>query len=531
MSESDTVGYLSLVLHCHLPYVRHPEHDQFLEENWLYEATTETYLPLLETLQGLVENDVPVKATISVSPPLLEMLTDDLLQKRWGEYVRSRLELMKQEIKHQKGTEFEAAARMYLERFRHQKKLYGSNSGHVFLAGLRQLWKQGHIELITSAATHALLPLLKSSEGVYAQIEQGCRCFERHFGQRPEGMWLPECAWSGELGEPLKQCGIKYCFLESHGILLADPRPAHGVFAPVVTPEGLVAFGRDVESSKQVWSSDEGYPGDFKYREFHRDIGYDAPYERVEPYLDPWGERHELGVKYHRVTGDVPMDEKEAYDPEAALDKAEEHARHFVDERCDQVGDVAEEIGRKPLVTAPYDAELFGHWWYEGPHFIEYVFRTMATQTELKPVTPTEYLAENSVQQRATPAMSTWGYKGYFHVWVNDSNDWAYRELQKAEEEMVALAAEFDEDHGVQKRALDQCTREVLLAQSSDWPFLISTEGAPDYAEKRLRTHLKRFWNLLESLRSGSVRESRLRAIEKKDNIFPEIDYRMFRGD
>ncbi|MFW6457035.1 MAG: DUF1957 domain-containing protein, partial [Planctomycetota bacterium] len=333
MSQPDQPGYMCFVLHCHLPFVRHPEHPQFLEENWLFEAITETYLPLLEVCQRLVRDGVPLNATLSLSPPLLEMLADDLLQKRCARYVRDRLELMKEELKRQEETDFEPAARMYLERFQHISDTYEDRPGELFVDGLRDLWEDGHVEIMTSSATHALLPLLETRNGVYAQVEQGCRCCEHHLGRRPRGLWLPECAWGEGLDGVLADAGIEYFFLESHGVLLADPRPVHGVFAPIVTPCGLLAFGRDVESSQQVWSADEGYPGDFQYREFHRDIGYDAPYEHIKRYLDPWGDRHGLGVKYHRVTGNVPLDEKEPYDPVVAQEKAEEHAQHFIEER------------------------------------------------------------------------------------------------------------------------------------------------------------------------------------------------------
>jgi 1,4-alpha-glucan branching enzyme len=521
-------GYWSLVLHCHLPFVRHPEYERFLEENWFFEALTETYLPLLDVFRELVRDEIPLRATVSVSPPLCEMLSDPLLQERWARYVERRVELMERELRAREGTEFEAVAEFYRRRFRDLHSRYAPHGGEEFLAGLRRLQDAGHLEVITSAATHALLPVLRTGEAVHAQVEQGCRCYEKYFGRRPRGFWLPECGWVEDLDEALQRCGLEFFFLESHGVLLADPRPVHGVFAPLITPEGLAAFGRDPESSKQVWSSDEGYPGDFDYREFHRDIGFDAPYERIQPYLDPRGDRHALGIKYHRVTGEVPLDEKEPYDPRAAREKARDHARHFVSERKRQVRDVSESIDRGPIIVSPYDAELFGHWWLEGPEFLDSVFRRLARQERVRPVTPVEYLEENSVQQRAIPATSSWGFEGYFDVWVNGATDWIYRHLHRAEETMRELVSEHPEAEGLLKRALNQSYRELLLAQSSDWPFLIHTEGSPEYARRRVETHLERFGSLRDQIREGGIEEGELAEIERRDNIFEDADYRLF---
>lgn len=521
-------GYLTFVLHCHLPFVRHPEHDQFLEEKWLFEAVTETYLPVLEVFQDLVDDGVPLQMTVSVSPPLMAMLSDDMLQERCADYVSDRVELMEKELERIAGSPFEPAAELYHRRFTQLNDRYGERPCEAFIEGLRGLQNAGHLEVITSAATHAVLPLLSTPEATRAQIEHGCRVYEHHFGRRPKGFWLPECAWCEDLDEKLAAAGLEFFFLESHGVLLADPRPVHGVFAPVVTPAGLTGFGRDVESSKQVWSADEGYPGDFDYREFHRDLGYDAPYDHIAPYLDPWGDRHQLGVKYHRITGDVSMEEKEPYDPEAARKKAEDHAEHFLTQRLEQIDEVEASIGRPPVIVAPYDAELFGHWWFEGPHFLESLYRLMASESRINPATAVGYLADNPVQQRAMPSTSTWGFEGYFDVWVNGSNDWMYRHLHRAEAAMVELAETFPDAEGLRRRALNQCGRELMLAESSDWAFLISTEGAPEYARERFESHMERFWRLHDQIRGGSIDETTLSEIQHRDNLFEQLDYRLY---
>jgi len=524
-------GYLCLVLHCHLPFVRHPEHDEFLEEDWFFEGVSETYLPLLEVFEGLRDDGVPFRATLCLSPPLCEMLTDQRLQERCARYVGRRLDLLEREVTSRRGTPFYEAAVMYLNRFQRVWNAYQERHRREVLARFARLQEEGWLEIIASAATHSLLPLLGGEEAVFAQVEQGCRNYRKHFGRRPRGIWLPECAFAEGLDRVLRRCGLEYCFLESNSILLADPQPVHGVFAPVLTPGGVAAFGRDPESSRQVWSRQDGYPGDPAYREFYRDLGYDADYDYIRPYLHPDGVRRSIGIKYHRITGgDVPLGRKEPYVPAAASRKASEHAALFVSRCSAQVSGLSRLIGRRPIIVAPYDAELFGHWWLEGVEFLDCVIREAARrQYGIRMVTPTEYLSGNPTLQRCNPAPSTWGDKGHFDVWLNGSNDWIYPHLHHAERVMVTLAAEHVSTDGLLCRALNQCARELMLGQSSDWPFLMALETADSYAVMRVKSHLSRFSRLSEQIRAGLIAEHELLHLEQIDNIFSELDYSLYR--
>lgn len=523
-------GYLCLVLHCHLPFVRHPEHDEFLEESWLFEGVTETYLPLLQMFESLRDEGVPFRVTLCLSPPLCEMLADEHLQERCARYMERRLDLLAREVSSRRGTPFYEAAVMYRDRFQGAWNSYQERHHREVLGPLARLQEEGWLEIIASAATHSLLPLLAEEEAVFAQVEQGCRNYEKHFGRRPRGMWLPECAFAEGIDEVLRRCGLQYCFLESHGVLLADPQPADGVFAPVLTPAGVAAFGRDLESSKQVWSRLDGYPGDADYREFYRDLGYDADYDYIRPYLHPDGVRRSIGIKYHRITGDVPLDRKEPYVPAAARRKATEHAALFMSRRRAQVSQLFKLLGRRPIIVAPYDAELFGHWWLEGVDFLDSLIRRAASEQDgIRMVTPSEYLSANPTLQRCNPAPSTWGDKGYFEVWVNGSNDWIYPHLHHAEQVMVSLAAEHVNADGLLRRALNQCARELMLAQSSDWPFLMSIKTADGYAAMRVKAHLSRFSRLSEQIQAGVIAERELLHLEQLDNIFSEVDYSLYR--
>ncbi|MCS6861532.1 MAG: DUF1957 domain-containing protein [Abditibacteriales bacterium] len=522
-------GYLCLVLHAHLPYVRHPEFESFLEEDWYFEAVTETYVPLLDVMERLTHDGVPFRLTMSLSPTLVSMFVDPLLQERFLRHLDSLIRLANREVERTAlQPEFNRLALMYRDHFLHVREVFAEKCGRNLVHGFRRFQEMGVLEIITCAATHGFLPLMDvHRNAVRAQIQIAVEHYQEHFGRPPRGIWLPECGYHPGHDEILAACGIKFFFVETHGILHGSPRPRYGVYAPVLTPAGVAVFGRDVESSKQVWSQQEGYPGDFNYREFYRDVGWDLDYDYIRPYLNPDGARKNLGIKYYRITGKT--EHKEVYNPDAAREKAAEHAGNFMFNRERQVEYLYSVMGRKPIVVAPYDAELFGHWWFEGPQWLEFLLRKIAyDQDIIRTITPSEYLQENPTLQVLQPCLSTWGYKGYNEVWLNGANDWIYRHLHKAAERMIELARAHPHADGLTRRALQQAARELLLAQSSDWAFIMKTGTMTSYAVKRTHDHLARFTRLYHDLQRGTIDETWLREVEWKDNIFPRIDYRVY---
>ncbi|MBT9172215.1 MAG: 1,4-alpha-glucan branching enzyme [Syntrophomonadaceae bacterium] len=522
-------GYLAFVLHAHLPYVRHPEYAFSLEEKWLFEALTETYLPLLAVLEKLHEENIDFRLTLSLSPTLAAMWQDGYLQEKYRGYLEKLLKLADQEVARTDGdTNFAPLAQNYRNRLRDAHQLFfhtcrGDLAGHF-----RALAATGKVELITCAATHAYLPLLWTQpEAVYAQLAIAVEQHTLLFGKAPTGIWLPECAFEYGLDEILRELGLHYFFLDTHGILFAKPRPAFGVYSPLLTPAGVAAFGRDPESGKQVWSKTEGYPGDFDYRDFYRDIGFDLPLEYIGPYIHPDGIRLHTGFKYYRITGKT--DHKEPYNPDRARQRAAEHAANFMFNRERQVEHLAGALGRPPVVVAPYDAELFGHWWYEGPDWLYQLFRKIdRDQQVFRPITPSEYLNLGLPLQEAEPSSSSWGDKGYHEVWLNQSNDWLYRHLHQAAEQMIRAAADFPAATGVQLQALNQLGRELLLAQASDWPFMMTGGAMVQYARQRAEDHLVCFQRLHEQLRSQRITPEYLHRLQEKNNLFPDLDYRLF---
>lgn len=525
-------GYLAFVLHAHLPYVRHPEYDAFLEERWLFEAITETYIPLIKFLDRLIEERVPGKLTFSVSPSLLAMLEDPLLKERYAVHLAKLIELSEKELERtQHEPHFHYLADMYHRLFKETQEVFLKRCDGRLAFAFKRLHEKGAIDLITTAATHGLLPLLAAQpKAVAAQVATGLDYFESIFGFRPQGMWLPECGYYPGLDELLGRQGVRFFILESHGVEHADTTPFYGVHAPLYTPSGVAAFGRDQGSTKQVWSAREGFPGHPDYREFYRDIGHDLDFDYIRPYI-AGDVRVDTGIKYCRITG--PTAWKEPYHPEAAKERAAQHAGEFLYQRISHIEYLNSMMETAPIVVAPFDAELFGHWWFEGPQWLNFVMRKAAfDQDVLELSTLSDYLDRHPVHQAGTPCTSTWGHKGYVDGWLNGKTDWIYPQLYECGYRMEKLARQYGQEteNALTRRALNQCMRELLLAQSSDWPFIINDETSTDYAVRRVKDHVARFHYLAEAIERDAIDEEYLAALEAMDNIFPQADYTLFRS-
>lgn len=526
------IGYHAMVLHAHLPYVRHPEYDYFLEEHWLYEAITETYVPLLVMFENLVNDGIDFRLTMTMTPTLVSMLADPLLQERYLVYIGRLVELAeKEEFRTRGDKDFHPLAVYYYHRFKATYELFADQYGRNLVNGFKRFQDLGVLEIVTCTATHGFLPLFqKYPEAAKAQIDVAAQHYQAQFGRGPRGIWLAECGYYTGADKFLQNAGIEFFFTDTHGIVNAAPRPRFGAYAPIYCPEtGVAVFCRDRESSEQVWSSVTGYPGDHYFREYYRDIGYDLDFDYIKDYVQPDGTRKNTGIKYYRVTGKT--DKKQPYNLEMARQRANQHANHFVRTRAEQITHLAHLFeGHAPLVLSPYDAELYGHWWFEGPEWLNLVIRkAQFNQSVYQMTTPYEYLLENPVQQVAQPSPSSWGANGYNSFWLNETNDKIYRHLHKATERMIELAYRFGNPYPLQHKALNQAARELLLAQSSDWPFIMKTGTMVEYAVKRVKVHLHRFNQLFQGILRDEIDPEWLDKVEYLDNIFPDLDYSVYR--
>ncbi len=523
-------GYELLVLHAHLPYVRHPNYyPPFIEENWLNEAIAETYIPLLKAFQHLKRDNVPFKITMTFTPTLVSMLTDRYLQENFLKYIDKLIELSDKEIQRTKyDPHLNYLSQYYHDRFLETKKLFLSLDKNI-INGYLEFYKDGSLEVITCNATHGFLPLLESEPSIVrAQIALGRREHKLTWGIEPRGIWLAECGYFKGVEKYLAEEGFRYFFVDTHGIMNAEPRPRFGTYAPVEIGEGIFAFGRDKESSEQVWSAKQGYPGDFRYREYYRDIGFDLDYDYIKDYVHPTGIRYNTGIKYHRITGKTAY--KEYYQPDWAKEAAGNHAEDFLRSRIAQAKAFREKEGQPCVIVSPYDAELYGHWWFEGPMFLEFLFRKAHfDQSDVRFAQPMDVIGNLSRIQSVSMDSSSWGENGYSDVWLNSSNEWVYKHLMECSISLHELASVYKgTEDDIKRRILNQMGREALLLQSSDWPFIMKTGTVVQYAEKRVRVHTNLFLELKEMLISGNVNEDRLKHIEEEHPIFPELNFEIF---
>lgn len=526
-------------------------------EEWLHEALLESYIPLLDALYELRAQGCPFRLTMDITPVLAEQLSDGDIKNHFVKYVADKIDRAREDEQRfsQEGKGHQASlAAFFRERYEQTLRSSAEGYGHDVVGAFRRLQDEGYLEIATSAATHAYLPLLERDSSIYAQLKTGADSYRHRFGRDPVSIWLPECAYrpgyvkktaSGEYSKPgleefLAELNIGCFFAETHGV--EQGSLVGKVAGDVISPYGQVVrrleatpgnstsaqrstyrayraghprvavIGRNARTGLQVWSARHGYPGNFWYREFHK--------------------KHERsGLQYWRVS-DVSGDlgAKDWYYPQQASQRVREHSEHFA-------GLVAELVRANHdaqgygIVLSAYDAELFGHWWFEGIDWLKEVLRTLSLSTEVEMSTASDFVARQPPQELVALPESSWGVGGGHFTWYNGENRWMWDRIHDLELQVESLVGRFPQADGVRLRALNQAAREKLLAESSDWQFLVATGQAREYAISRFEKHLERFSRLGEMLERGQFHSADLTLLEEYeqlDNPFPLIDYRNF---
>ena len=540
-------GKVHLLLHAHLPFVREPFYDRFLEENWFFEAMAETYLPIIQMLNRLEEKGVPGTLNFSVSSALLAMLTDRLLLDKFSHHLHKQLELLEREkVRLQNDSEKMEVVKFYYRRQIALINTWERDCGCEIIPALKRLEQIGRINLPTCVGTHPFLPAYQNDvEAIRLQLKITVRAFEDAFGKKPRGLWLPECGYFEGLDAILAEYGFHYFFLETHGVLLAKPAPKYGVFAPVKTPAGLYCFGREQSSSMEVWSRKTGYPGHPEYREFFKDIAHEREEDYLGEYFLAAGTHIETGLKYYRITG---SEDKKVYRPWNALRLVEDHARLFVANREETVSNLLPNMdGNKVSILCPYDAELFGHWWFEGPLFIEKMFERAASSNIVEMASLEDSVPSLNVAGTVAdpdvhaPIFSSWGEGGFGEVWMNDAVTFQYplffRMRKMMDDLKKRISSGVNAARGARgmgsakpagtsatmKRFLAQMARELVLFQASDWAFMIHNNSAADYARARLNGHYENVCALYAEAVKAKPNLQLLKTLEQKNNLFPWI--------
>ena len=517
LTNNKYLGNLAFILHAHLPYVRKNEKNS-LEEDWFFQAVLECYIPLIRVLEESIKLEPDnTKLTISLSPTLISLFQSSELKGKFPEWINTRIKLLNELPEEQK-----KAAQFLLKNLADQLIYWEKYSGEI-LNRFQYLLDCGCLDIITCAATHGYLPILRENpETVVGQIKTAVRHHQNTFNVKPLGIWLPECAYYENLDKILSQCGIRYAVLDGHGILNSKPRPRYGVYAPICSKNGVAFFGRDSQSTLPVWSAKDGFPGDPLYREYHKDLGWELPLTKLKD--NGIKSIRPLGLKFHRITNNsTPLGEKDFYKENLAEKKAEEHAAIYLSRRSEQLKRLSLDYKFNPILIAPFDAELFGHWWYEGPIFLKNIFKNSKNHL-IKLTHLREILSLSPQIQVCEPSPSSWGQGGFHNYWINDTNAWVVPEITKAGSTFVEVNSRNIEDE-LSNRILMQAARELLLSESSDWSFILRAGTTTELAKERIERHLSRFWKLIKSLnKNESIDLSYLETIEKEDKIFPNIN-------
>jgi len=537
----EPLGTFAFVLHTHLPYCRNAGRWPHGEE-WLYEAATETYLPLLETLADLARHRT-FTVTLSLTPVLADQLAAPAVLANLAEYIedrgnRARADLARFELRGE--AQYAALARYYADWYDARLWAFRDRFEGDLIGALRRLRESGHVEIITSGATHPYLPLLSRDSSVYAQVRAGVASYQRTFSDSPDGFWLPECGYrpatvEGDgtrrpgLEEFLAAQGILFTFVESHAIEggapptgcahlapcyaiacgardgrpLAGPTEGYTTSLPyLVGDSNLAVVGRNRRLSMQVWSAGQGYPGDAAYREFHKRDSVS-------------------GMQYWRITGPgTGLGDKGPYDPRLAGERVRQHAAHFASLVVDELAQHAERQRGPGLVAAVFDTELFGHWWHEGPDWLRLVLEQLGSDGRVSLRGVAEHLEAYPPTTAIRVPASSWGAAGDDRTWLNPQTEEMWARVHRCE---AALEQTVAESPAGRERFLQQTCREALLAQSSDWPFLITTGQASEYARQRFDGHCERF-RLLDCLARADLvsgeEAAYLERTESTDQLF-----------
>jgi 1,4-alpha-glucan branching enzyme len=515
---------ISFVLNAHLPFVRENEPGS-AEEHHLFEHLSETYLPILEVCDRLEEDHIPFRLAFSISPTLCHMLRDELLKERYREYMEHRIRFGEAELNRTGGADEQDLVLYFCKRMSARKTYYEERCGADILGVFREFQKKGRIELLGSTATGAFLPFYSGlPEAVQAQFEIALASHRSCFEKNPQGFWLPELGWSPELDEYLRAYNISYTIINPHGLFTGTPRAQNGNFYPVKTPRGTLILGRDFNVYRDFWHEEDGLVLDPDYLDIRRDAGYELPFDHLGACLKHSRGRSATGYIYRTRNGAL-------YDPARAEQKAAKAAELFLEKRLTQLSAARELVGGQCISLNACNAGEFGFYWREGPAFLEALFREAARNRQLQFMNPLEYLyaQDTGSYQTMTPEFSSWGVNGYAETWLDASNDWIYRHIFRSLERMRELADRFPENTGLKERTLNQAAREILLVQESYWPKMMSGGDNIRYARRQIENSLRNFTTIYESLGSNYISTEWLTSLEKRNNIFSEINYRVFR--
>ncbi len=506
------MGIFALVLHTHLPYVRRngvwPSGEDFF-----HQAATESYLPLLETFERLAGNPRLREpfATVGITPLIAHQMQDPYMLRELSLYLGRHDLRAWWQVANYDGVyaeEFKDIAAFYARFARRQLARLDALPGGMAQA-FGALERAGSIEIIGGPASHPVLPEIGEPSVLRAQVMHGVAEHERLFGRKPSGMWLPECAYRPGAGieETLAGAGVSHIVVDGPTMIRSDGKDA--TFRPrSIRDAGVAVFGRNLDVTYRVWSPTGGYPTNKWYREY---FAYDMT----------------AGFKDWRVTSiHTPIAGKKPYEPDRATERAHKDAEDFVAQLDGWLTQYEDRTGEEGVVVACYDTELFGHWWFEGPAWLERVYELLAGHPRIRPLSLAKALERLPAQRAVELAEGSWGFRKDLRSWIAPETEEMWRALAETEAETVRLARKWTAPSPAQETALAQLARELFLLQSSDWPFMVLRGRNPQYASERFYGHRDRWQRLADALlrRMPDASLERLAGeLYDVDNAFPNL--------
>lgn len=440
----------NLVLHAHIPFVKNSE-----AEFWIYEAALNSYLPFLSMLQKITQETKNFTITLNVSPILLLQLDGLEFHEKFQQYVSTRYEILALDLQDPKKNKMLSQKKDELD---HLMSIYYQFK--TIPEGFKIFKNMGVLNILTSAFTHPLLPMMKETpELLNLQISFGKMISEYYFGE-VKGFWSPECGTFKDLPKILNSHKLDYFFADPMSVKYNNVN----IYQPFES-NNVRYFVRDLESTNIIWDSNYGFPSHSDYQDFHYDISNES--STIGDILK----------KYHYLTGgfsirsvtDINTNDKQLYEYDEAIKQVKKDALFYIDflsYKFNQMDDKQ----KSHTLTVCFDMELFGHWWKEGIEFLYWFIKNSIDKNAFNIAIDLE--EESCIE--ILPQMSSWGKNSNFESWINNQTQDIWHKL---------INKNFKAEQHLESLSLHNMLA-LLVSQSSDWTFLISYNSFTEMSKK-----------------------------------------------
>lgn len=520
---------LVLVIEAHQGYLRNSSAEgSFSARNSiLFSAITDTYIPMLNMFCRLEKDGIPFKIALVISPVLCSLLSDPYIHEQYISHLDSLIALGKSETERQKSAGCAEQAASCLAAIEQAKHDFTQTYGCNLLETVQRFVRKGCIELIPTAATYAYLPHYADfPEAVNAQIETGLYSQRQFFGDSGEGFWLPYMGWAKDLDRAIRSYGQNYALVDARALLFSKECPETGIFSPVRTRTSLALFGCDPDTPRDI-AGENGFSSGEAYRSQNHDIGFELQTEEAEAFFGKGEARIQTGYKYWSNASDdrTPV----PYCAEEARKQIIKDAIQFYESKLKKLDEAAEYMKEENAVlVCAIPAELLGQTWHEGVEWLENVIRCADAKKGFDFELCRNLIENQFSLPKISPYPCSSNGLGYGEDLLDSTNSWMMRYVRKATDRMIDLTGRFPSETSLKERLLNMAAKQVLLAQSGEWPMMIHDGKFPGHAEELFKEEILSFSKVFDSLASNTVSTEWLTLCEKRNALFPWLNYRIF---